>query len=89
MKLKNLTWKQADKLYKTMTSQGIEILYDDRDESNGAKLGDADLLGMPVRILVSKKTEGKVEFKLRAWDETELLSEEQAIEKVKEMIAAA
>jgi len=57
----------TEKLYKDLTKRGIEVLYDDRDESAGTKLADADLLGMPVRVVVSKKTldNDSVEIKKR------------------------
>src|SRR5690606_29691543 len=43
---------QADQAYETLQSAGIEVLYDNRSVSNGAKLSDADLLGMPVRLII-------------------------------------
>lgn len=46
----------ADKLYETLMQAGIETLYDDRDERAGQKFADADLQGMPYRVVVSKKT---------------------------------
>jgi prolyl-tRNA synthetase len=57
----------ADKLYADLRTAGKTVLYDDRDISAGAKFGDADLMGMPKRITISKKTlaEGSVEVKLR------------------------
>jgi prolyl-tRNA synthetase len=57
----------ADKLYTDMQTAGIEVLYDDRDESPGVKFNDADLIGCPVRITVSERAlgQGGVEMKLR------------------------
>lgn len=53
----------AEKLYKELTSQGIEVLFDDRDERLGVKLKDSDLIGIPYRIIVGRDAEhGKVEF---------------------------
>jgi len=46
----------ADKLYESCKSAGIEVLWDDRDVSAGEKFADADLMGMPIRVVVSKKT---------------------------------
>lgn len=46
----------AEKLYKELCEKGIEVLYDDRDESAGKKLNDADLIGIPLRVIISKKT---------------------------------
>ena len=46
----------ADKLYDELTKSGVEVLYDDRDIRPGAMFADADLLGIPVRVVVSPKT---------------------------------
>jgi prolyl-tRNA synthetase len=46
----------AERLYAQLTETGLEVLFDDRDESAGVKFNDADLLGMPVRVVVSKRT---------------------------------
>lgn len=48
--------EEADKLYDEMIKKGIEVLYDERDKGAGEKFADADLIGLPIRILVSKKT---------------------------------
>lgn len=48
--------KQAEKLYSELTDSGLEVLLDDRDESAGTKLADADLIGIPTRVVVSNKT---------------------------------
>ncbi len=50
---------QADAIYEALEKAGIETLYDDREESAGVKFADADLLGMPARIVVSEKTLAK------------------------------
>jgi prolyl-tRNA synthetase len=77
----------AEKLYSEMEQAGIEVLYDDRSASAGVKLKDADLIGLPIRVIVSAKTlaAGKVEWKLRAADETKhsaaIISDIQAIVK--------
>ncbi len=57
----------ADRLYKEVQQAGLEVLYDDREESPGVKFADADLLGMPVRLTISPRTLAKrgVELKLR------------------------
>ena len=53
--------KLGDDLYDTLTAKGIEVLYDDRVSiSAGEKIADSDLLGIPTRIVVSKKTAGDV-----------------------------
>jgi prolyl-tRNA synthetase len=50
------TVKQADELYERLTVAGIQVLYDDRDARPGEKFADADLLGIPHRVIVSDKT---------------------------------
>src|SRR3989304_4009574 len=46
----------ADELYAGLQADGLEVLYDDRDETPGVKFNDADLLGMPLRVTVSPRT---------------------------------
>ncbi|OHA59501.1 MAG: prolyl-tRNA synthetase [Candidatus Vogelbacteria bacterium RIFOXYD1_FULL_46_19] len=57
----------ADQIYADLSQAGVEALFDDRDLPAGEKLGDADLLGMPLRVIVSEKTlaAGKLEVKNR------------------------
>ncbi len=55
----------AEKVYKSLQKAGIEVLYDDRDISPGAKFADADLIGCPWRALVSEKNGDKIELKAR------------------------
>lgn len=74
--------KEAEKLCEKLEAKGIEVLFDDRDLRAGEKFADADLLGIPHRVVVSEKTiaENKIEYKKREdteavkIDETELLS---------------
>jgi prolyl-tRNA synthetase len=58
----------AEKIYTELKTKGIEVLLDDRDERAGVKFKDADLIGIPVRITVGKKSlqTGNVELKLRS-----------------------
>ena len=58
--------KQADELYERLTGVGVQALYDDRDTRAGAKFADADLLGIPYRVVISDKTAaGSYELKAR------------------------
>ncbi len=59
--------KTADDLYKKLTEEGVEVLYDDREASAGEKFSDSDLIGITKRYVVSEKTlkEGSVEVKDR------------------------
>ena len=57
-----LQYSISEHLYKSLTQEGIEVLYDDRDVSPGVKFNDADLVGIPYRIVVGKKAkDGLVE----------------------------
>jgi prolyl-tRNA synthetase len=75
----------ADKLYKSFIENGVSVIYDDRDTGAGAKFADADLMGTPYRVVVSRKTlaESAVEFKPRTSDEAKLLPIEQIVNKIK------
>jgi prolyl-tRNA synthetase len=59
--------KTSDELHSALEAAGIEVLYDDRDERPGSKFKDADLVGVPLRVAVGKKSlaEGFVELKHR------------------------
>jgi prolyl-tRNA synthetase len=65
----------AEKLYGELSQKVYEVLFDDRNESPGVKFNDADLLGMPVRLTVSRRTlkSSSAEVKLRRAKETELV----------------
>ena len=81
----------ADQLYKQLWDQGIETLYDDReDEAAGVKLNDADLLGLPVRLVVSPRNlrQSSVELKGRQQTEGELVPIENMVSEVKDRMAA-
>lgn len=72
----------AEEIYKKLDEAGVEVLFDDRDVSAGQKFADADLLGIPTRLVVSKKTDGKVEWKRRNSDKTELLNVDEVLKKL-------
>lgn len=74
----------ADSLYESLESQGIEVLYDDRDVRPGEKFADADLIGIPRRVVISAKTveTGKYEYKKRTEKDTGLLTIEQLLKKL-------
>lgn len=68
----------SDKLYDTLTKQGIEVLLDDRNERPGVKFKDMDLIGIPVRIVVGEKNLPNVEIKLRNQADPSLIEVEKA-----------
>lgn len=69
----------TDGIYTSLQRRGVEVLYDDRDVRPGEKFADSDLIGIPYRVVVSKKTreEGKFEVVARATGETRFLTEEE------------
>lgn len=60
--------EEAQKIYQELTNKGVEVLYDDREVSAGEKFADSDLIGIPYRVVVSKKSleQGGVEIKKRS-----------------------
>jgi len=78
----------AGKLYEDLREEGIEVLFDDRNESAGVKLNDADLLGIPLRIILSPRTlkAQSVELKWRTEEQAQFLSLEGAAKEVKQLI---
>ena len=75
--------KKTEEVYKKLTASGIEILWDDREDvSAGAKFADADLIGIPVRLVISEKTGDKVEWKERGSEKTELISIEEVVKRL-------
>ena len=73
---------EADALYERLTQQGIEVLFDDRDLSPGAKFADADLIGIPHRVVISEKSlsNGGLEYKKRNESESKIISANDLIE---------
>lgn len=76
--------EEAEKTYKLLLAEGVEVLYDDRDESAGQKFADADLIGIPFRVVISKKTEGKLEVKERDKKDTRFFTLEELISEIKQ-----
>jgi len=81
----------SESIYQELLEAGVEVLLDDRDERPGFKFKDADLIGIPLRIVVGAKTlaEGKVEVKERRSGEVEILPIADAIAKVKAAVKEA
>jgi prolyl-tRNA synthetase len=74
----------CEQLYRNLTANGVEVLYDDLDQRPGAKFATADLIGVPWQILVGPKglAEGKVEVKKRADGSRELMSPADAVQRL-------
>lgn len=79
----------CENIYNELTASGIEVLYDDRDASPGFKFNDADLLGMPIQIVIGEKKlkENKAEVKIRKTDERFDIDTGDILSKVKELLA--
>lgn len=73
----------ADGVYNTFNDNGVHVLYDERDVRAGEKFADSDLLGMPYRIVISRKTkeEGKFEVVERKTGEIKFFTEEELYQK--------
>lgn len=76
--------EKAKDVYEQLTKAGIEVLLDDRESTAGEKFAGADLIGCPIRLVVSQKTldQNGVEWKLRNSKEIEIVSLEKLVEKV-------
>ena len=79
----------AEKLYAELTAEGLEVLYDDRNESPGVKFNDADLLGIPIRVTISPRTleKNSVEIKRRTEKKAQLVPLGEIMARIKELIA--
>ena len=78
----------AESLYAELEAQGLEVLFDDRNESPGVKFNDADLLGIPVRVIISPRTleSNSAEIKKRSEKETELVPVERVAARLKKLV---
>jgi len=78
----------SEDVYQKLEEEGIEILYDDRNESTGVKFNDADLLGIPLRLTLSPRTLKKqsIEIKWRAEKEFQLLPLDNIASTVKTLL---
>jgi prolyl-tRNA synthetase len=76
--------KITTKLYNDLRTKGIEVLWDDRDARPGEKFADADLFGIPHRVVVSPKTveQNSVEYKARTSDKTMFLTTAELLKKM-------
>lgn len=80
--------KTCETVYNELRASGIEVLYDDRDASPGFKFNDADLLGMPIQVIIGEKKlkENKAEIKIRKTDERFEVELKDLMGKVKELL---
>ena len=80
----------ADKLYGDLQNAGVEVIYDDRNVRAGVMFSDADLLGVPLRVIISPRNLDEGVYELKSRDKTldEKLAPENAVERLKELIAS-
>ena len=79
------SFKKAEEIYNALNALKVETMFDDRKERLGVKLNDCDLIGVPMRIMVGKKSlqRGVVEFKLRSSSESVEVKADEIVEYVK------
>jgi len=76
--------EKGKEVYQRLKKENIEVLWDDREDvSAGVKFADADLIGIPVRLVVSAKTKDKVEWKKRSEDKIELIDLDEVIKRLR------
>jgi len=75
----------AQKAYSDLEKAGVEVLYDDRDKSAGEKFAEADLIGLPIRLVVSQRTlsNNSLEIKKRREEKTRLVKQKDLLKHVK------
>jgi len=88
---KSAVFPTAEKIYQELQKEGIEVLFDDRDDSPGVKFNDADLLGIPLRLTLSPRTlqSQSVEAKWRTEEKAQLLPLENLVVRVKKLLDEA
>ncbi|MGI9060828.1 MAG: proline--tRNA ligase [Ktedonobacteraceae bacterium] len=85
---KGETRQVVEQLYADLTAAGVEVLYDDRTETAGVKFNDADLIGLPLRAVVSKRSlkNGGMELKLRSQKESRIVPLTEAVQVIQEEV---
>jgi prolyl-tRNA synthetase len=85
------TGAAAEQLYADLTAAGVEVLFDDRAETAGVKFNDADLIGLPLRAVVSKRSlkNGGIELKLRSQKDGRIVPLAEAVQVIQAEIQRA
>lgn len=81
----------AENLYNKMQNEKVEVILDDRDERAGVKFNDADLIGIPLRVVIGQKNlaQNKVELKKRQTGENKLIAVDEIVNEVNEYVNKA
>lgn len=75
--------QKASQVYNELCRLKFTVLWDDRETSSGQKLSEADLIGVPVRLVVSGKTAEKIEWKMRTDKKVELLTLQEVVKRLR------
>jgi prolyl-tRNA synthetase len=80
--------EEAHRVYEELQSHGVTVLFDDRDVRAGEKFADADLIGIPFRLVVSERSmaEGGYELVERASGRTTMISESALLDAIKKLV---
>ena len=83
--------RQAEAFYDALREKGVEVLFDDRNQRPGVKFKDADLIGLPVRMVVGARSlkEGEVEISLRRDRERQMVAVADAVDRVLQLLEAS
>ncbi len=83
------TKKEAEKVYEELEKNNIDVLWDDREEvSAGEKFKDSDLIGIPIRVVISEKNlaKKKIEIKERSSKKSNFVSKNSIVSEIKKML---
>ncbi|EGP05195.1 proline--tRNA ligase [Pasteurella multocida] len=80
----------AEELYRTLTAQGVEVIFDDRKERPGVMFADMELIGVPHMIVIGEKNleKGEIEYKNRRSGEKEMIAKDQLLDVLKAKFAS-
>lgn len=80
--------EKANELYENLQKEGIEVLFDDREANAGEKFADSDLLGIPLRVVVSKRSleEGGYEIKSRTEEKGKIVNSDELLKELKDYV---
>lgn len=80
--------KTSEDLYEKLSAKGVEVLFDDRDVSAGEKFADADLIGIPLRVIVGKRSleEGAIEIKKRSEEKSKMVKIENVLSEIEDYV---
>ncbi|MDE4031983.1 His/Gly/Thr/Pro-type tRNA ligase C-terminal domain-containing protein, partial [Glaesserella parasuis] len=75
----------AEDLYKTLRSQGIDVIFDDRKERPGVMFADMELIGVPHMVVIGEKNleNGEIEYKNRRTGEKQMIAKDQLLDFLK------